>query len=404
MNLNNHPTMNPEEFTDISSREGLIEKVTLFLVLLSVYLIPWGDGFWDGTVRVGATLALGTSLIYFFIKGTQKNYSFFHLVIVLYIAWLVLSLAWTTDYEWGSGIAKTTLQLILMSFMYTLIIDNKKKVEYAYQAYIFGNITGSGIIIYNFVNGIESQYYGRYGIVNIETDTLSIILAMTIPMAAYLATKQNNKVLKSINLLSIPLVFYAIFLTGTRTGSIVGVLGLVYWIFTYRKSSIIIKSFITLVMVASVIAIITFAPKASIDRVLSAGESISSGTLNNRTIIWGGALEQWKKTPIIGTGIGGLGDALNKLNIRYRDAHNSFIHLLTENGIIGLLLYLLIFISLFYYSIHTPFDEKIFLVTLLMCIFLSQQSTHTHFNKFAWFVFTMVAIHSFLYSSKPDKP
>ena len=379
--------------------KGLISKVTLFVTILFIFLMPWGDGLWDGTPRIAATISLGLSAILFLTQGTHKNYSFYHFFLVFYMAWQMLSLTWTSDLPYALPIAKTTIQLLFLAIMFTIVIDTKAKIQYAYQAYVIGNVVGSFIIIYNYIHDIQSFYYGRYGITNIETDTLSVILAVSIPMAAYLASKPSNIILKLINLFAIPIVFYSIFLTGSRTGSIAGALGVFYWIFTYRKSSITTKGLIAVLMISSVVGIAAFSPKFLVDRVFSSGQSIQSGTLNSRTMIWGGALEQWRDVPLQGTGIGGLGDALSKLHIKYRDAHNTYIHILSENGLVGLLFYLLIIISLFYYIIHTPFEESAFLLTLLLTILVSQLATHTQTEKFLWFAFTMIAIHAQKYSN-----
>jgi len=393
-------SMAPELVTDqpLVERSDLVTKITVFLTLAVIFLVPFGDGIWDGLPRVSAILAISFSLILFLLHGTHRNYNFFHFFSVLYIAWQLISLIWTPDFEWGKGMAITTGQLLLLALMVTLVLDSKKKIIYAYQAYVLGNLVGSGIIVSNYLQGIQSPYYNRYGIQNIETDTLSIFLALSIPMAAYLATKHQSKFLKIINMMAIPIVFYAIFLTGTRTGSIVGVLGLLYWLYTHRKASITIKSGISIVLVLSIIAIFSFSPKASVDRIFSSGKSISSGTLNYRTVIWAGSLNQWRKSPIIGTGIGGLGFALSREHIDFRDAHNTFIHNIAEFGVIGLLLYLSMILTILFYILRTPTDEKAFMLTLLMVVVVSQLTTHTHTEKIIWIVFSLLAIHSSRFS------
>jgi hypothetical protein len=60
--------------------------------------------------------------------------------------------------------ALTDVQLVLMIFMFTLVIQTKDNIRMAYQAYVLGNLVGSGIIIYNYLHGIEPPYYNRYGI------------------------------------------------------------------------------------------------------------------------------------------------------------------------------------------------------------------------------------------------
>ncbi len=64
----------------------------------------------------------------------------------------------------GKKIAITSVQLLLLAFLLTLVIDSKKKIIWSYQAYVFGNIAGSSIIMSNYMQGIQSPYYNRYGL------------------------------------------------------------------------------------------------------------------------------------------------------------------------------------------------------------------------------------------------
>ncbi|HIO91396.1 MAG TPA: O-antigen ligase family protein [Leucothrix mucor] len=373
---------------------GVIRVLSLSAVLLFIFLIPWGDGAFDGLPRLGGILAFGATFLYLIVHGSHRYYNSFHFFTIVYGAWILFSVLWSPDQEYGLEKVITNTQLVLMVFMFTLVIQSKKDIDMAYQAYVLGNVVGSGIIIYNYINGIESPYYNRFGIKNIETDQLSVILALAMPMAAYLSTRYKHWLLKLFNVLAMPLVFYAIFLTGTRTGSIVAMLGIFYWVFANRKASVSIKVAIAGVFVIAVIGIASFAPKASVDRILSAGKSISSGTLNYRTVIWSGTIEQWKEDPITGIGTGGLGYGLNHEHISYRSAHNTYLELLAENGAIGLAIYLLMYTALLYYLLQTRIDDKSFLLSLLMVVIISQLTLHTHNNKDTIFVFSMVALHA----------
>jgi O-antigen ligase len=171
-------------------------------------------------------------------------------------------------------------------------------------------------------------------------------------------------------------------------------LGIFYWIFAKRKASITVKAIIAVFFVIAVIGIFTFAPKASVDRILSAGKSISSGTLNYRTVIWSGTIAQWKENPIVGIGTGGLGYGLSQDHISYNAAHNAYLELMAENGAIGLSLYLLMYVALLYYLLQTRLDEKSFLLALLLVVMVSQLTLHTHGRKETIFAFSMVALHA----------
>jgi len=307
---------------------------------------------------------------------------------------VIVSLAWSPDEVLGSELAVTGFQLMLLPFVFTFVIDNRKNLLLAYQSYVTGAVVAFGFIFNNYLHNV-TEFYGRYTIANTDTDLMSYILALAIPMAAYLAKASQNKILIAFNIIAIPTIMYAIFLTGTRTGFIVGMLGIFYWLFTQRKASLKIKLTMFILFFVSIGVVLTFAPKASVDRVLSAGSSIKSGDLNYRTVIWKTSIEEWKNSPIIGAGLGGLYSQLSRKHVNYGWAHNTFIHLLTENGIIGLTLYIMMIISILYFILRAPFEEKIFLLSLLLVMLVSQIALHTHIQKATWFSYSMLFIHAF---------
>lgn len=384
---------------------GIITTGSLFISLFFIFSIPWGNAVWDGLSRIFGLLAFGAVGLAFISGGTRGKFSLFHLAIALLGVWFILSLIWTPDFDRGELLLKTTLQLMLLTLLVTVNIDNNKKnILLFYHSYVLGNLVGSGIIIYNYLNGIESIYYQRYAIPTLDIDGQSIMLTLAIPMAAYLTTQYQNKLIKLFYILVIPTIVFAVFLTGTRTASIVGIIGLLYWLITYRNSSFKVKTSFFIIFIAFMIAAVSLTPKESLDRILSSGQSISSGTLNNRTVIWGASIEQWKQSPIIGNGVGSLEYMLNTKHVEYDSAHSTYIHLLTENGLIGLGLYLLMIISIIYYGLKSPNSEMFFLMALLFTILVSQITQHTHFHKETWFALTMLAVHAYYSHSHYNKP
>ncbi len=382
-----------------TENQGVTHKLALFSLLGFIFLIPWADGIHDGLPRIMGILSFGLSALLLVTRGTHTNYSYYHLFVVLLWTWVIVSLAWTPDDVLGNELAKTVFQLMLLPFVFTFVIDNRKNLLLAYQSYVVGAIVAFGFIFNNYIHNI-TEFYGRYTIANIDTDLMSYILALAIPMAAYLAKAFHHKFMVVFNIVAIPAIMYAIFLTGTRTGFIIGLLGIFYWLFTQRKAALKVKLAMFILFFVSIGVVLTFAPKASVDRVLSAGSSIKSGDLNYRTVIWKTSIEEWKSSPIIGTGVGGLYSLLSKRHVNYGWAHNTFIHLLTENGIIGLTLYVMMIISILYFILRAPFDEKVFLLSLLLVMLVSQIALHTHLQKATWFSYSMLFIHAFSASKR----
>jgi O-antigen ligase len=377
---------------------GIINKAALAVTLLFVFLIPWGDSINDGLTALFGIASFGLIAFVLITEGAHKNFSLYHFFVILLLSWMLISLMWTPKIDYGVEVAKRYFQLMLLPFVFTLILTNKSRLNLSYQAFVLGNFIASSIIIYNFLNGIKSKYYNRFGLENFDPDSLGVMLALSLPAAIYLVTQYENRLLKAFNTLSIPLIAYAIFLTGTRTASMLLIISVAYWLFTYRKSSIRIKTSFFVLFFLSIIMVFSLAPKASIERAFSSGESITKGTLNYRTVIWGAAIEQWKQTPLTGAGLGSLGYILSKEHVNYTGAHNTYIEFLAEYGIIGLLIYLLLLMAILYQILRCPFSEKVFLLSVFFIITISQIVQHSHIQKETWLMLTMLAIHGRIYS------
>ena len=383
---------------------SIIRKIALITVLLYIFLIPWGNAVWDGFIRIFGMGSLGLAIIVVVTHGTHRQYSFFHLFLLMLGSWVMLTLLWTADMDAGKETAATFMQLVFISFVISLIINTKDKMRLAYQSYVLGACLGSGILFYNYINGIESKYWARYSIENYARDWVGIMIALAVPMAAYLTTQYNSVLFKIFNTIAIPVCIYAIFLNATRTASIVAIFGIAYWLFTHRKASIRIKAILLAFFVSSIVGVLAFAPAASVDRIFSSSKSISSGTLNGRTVIWNASFQQWEKSPIIGSGIGSMEQMLRGTHVDFDNAHNTYIQVLMELGIIGLLLHLLTLLSIAYYLQKTPTNDKAYITSLLLVVLVSQITMNTLYDKEVWFALTMLAIHAHIISrySQPN--
>ena len=379
---------------------SFVHRLTWYCLLLMVFLIPWGEGLYDGLARVVAMPTLGLTMVMVVMEGSHRNFSAFNLFALLLAVWYLVGIWWTPDLEWGMEILKTYIMLIMMSFMFTYLINSEYKFRWTYQAYVLGTVTATGIIFNNFLNGVTGPYYNRYTVEHIETDNMAIILALGIPMAVWLYTQYENKLAKLLNVAFIPIIFYGIFLTGTRTGLVTGMIGIMYLAFTQRKASFNLKLIYFGGVISLAVAVVSLAPKASVERIFSLGKSLQSGDLNYREVIWQHSISAWGDNPVLGNGTGSLGNVLNSYHVEFKWAHNSYVQILTENGLIGLCLYLLMLGSLLYYALKCGVETKFFLLTLWITIAVSQLTLHSQNLKEIWFVWSVIAVHGYYFSHK----
>jgi O-antigen ligase len=147
-------------------------------------------------------------------------------------------------------------------------------------------------------------------------------------------------------------LFWAIFLTGSRTGYITLAAAVLCMFFLIRQNKkLIISTIVLLVIFTLPITQEThqFQRIVSAIEVITEGESNRSGsrTVLRRALADRVAYEMFLDSPIFGIGIGKSKDNIILYSQLLSKSHNSYALLLSETGLIGLALYLLYLFKIF---------------------------------------------------------
>tara|TARA_B100001093_G_scaffold84505_1_gene76036 strand:+ start:17 stop:1288 length:1272 start_codon:yes stop_codon:yes gene_type:complete len=202
----------------------------------------------------------------------------------------------------------------------------------------------------------------RYSGLAANINVTSFSLVFKLPILLYLISTVK-KVYKKI-ILSILLIpsLYTVFMLGTR-GAFLGLiicfgLYIIYLIINYKtiKNNLSGLLLIILSVILSVIFNLNSSTKGKnnsvIDRASSISISTTDGSVNQRLRYYKQGLTQFLKTPLLGVGIGNwklISIEYDKEDIKgytvpYH-AHNDFIQILSEQGVIGFVSYLMVFVS-----------------------------------------------------------
>ena len=167
-------------------------------------------------------------------------------------------------------------------------------------------------------------------------------IGITICFVEFLFTPSKRK--RITNLIFILIAYYSIFLTGKRSVvlTIPTVLIIIYFVFARKQMNVRTLLFTLLLLFAAL-----FAMPIIYDWVINV---LSRGTghgiqLTQRGEFWALAFEMFKENPITGLGLNSFDVRFNLSGLRpiyydFAGAHNSYIQLLGETGIIGTLLFL----------------------------------------------------------------
>ena len=159
-------------------------------------------------------------------------------------------------------------------------------------------------------------------------------LAFEKAYAEFVAQRSYKYVIQSI------LVMIALMMTGKRTLFIIPIVALLIYVMLFSKNNKFIKlAGVGLGISAFIIIAYTIIPEASliIDRIINSGGDVLSGREN----FWNYAMDMFHQNPFFGRGFMSFNDFVFNQGFRYYgerwnyQAHNVYIQLLGETGIIG---------------------------------------------------------------------
>jgi len=137
-----------------------------------------------------------------------------------------------------------------------------------------------------------------------------------------------------------------------------------------------------------------FIPETSFARLATIKEEIEQGGLNRRMEIWYSGLEVFQEEPCHGIGAGAFKAALGRLVGWRTVAHNTFVSVLVEQGIVGLTLFLAILWTLIWGgNLLGPPERRLWLfVGMTWCVGVMTLTWEAH--KVTWLLFGLLLASS----------
>ena len=227
----------------------------------------------------------------------------------------------------------------------------------------------------------------RYVAGDFDPNDLAMTLTLAVPMAWYLGTVFQNRVLRLFCRAYLPFGLLAVGLTGSRGGMLTAGVALMIVPLSMTKLTPgrLIAAMITLAITATVAA--TYVPEKVVERLATTSSDISRLSFGGRFKFWVAGLEAFTHKPLMGYGTGGFVRAIYPiLGSVSLVAHNSFISLLVEEGIVGLLLYLTMMLAVLGAVLRLPKFDRRFALLLLATLFVAMSPLTWEDRKPVWFI------------------
>ncbi len=159
-----------------------------------------------------------------------------------------------------------------------------------------------------------------------------------------------------------PAAFAAVLLTGSRGSLLLTSLVLLFVLLTLNRLRHLSRAIVITSIACGAFVLPMVIPQTSFQRLATIGKSIAEGDLGGRVEAWREALAVHDAHPLLGVGSG----AYRTAAVRTKTvAHNVYLSVLAELGLVGLLLFSIILAVCFRQTLRMPRVALMFWVTVL---------------------------------------
>jgi len=359
--------------------------IAYLALCLFVFAVPWEGVFQlvPGIAiisrvagGVAVLLVLGSVLL----GGRWRRWHGFHVAAVLFVLWagmglLIVNVSEVPPKFW------TYLQLVLMLLITWEAARTESRVRGLMLAYVLGcYVSAIGTVM---VYRSQAGALRRFSAGGVDANDLANTLALALPMAWYLALRYRKPLWVWVCRAYLPLGLVAIGLNGSRGGmlSTLVAMMIVPLTMTHLTPARLAAAVVTL-GTAGALAI-AYVPSTIYERFATTTSEVEAGDLHGRVEIWMAGVRAFSQRPLVGYGAGGFKGAAAQWGFR-RVAHNSYLAVLVEQGIIGFALYALMVLAVVREAFRLPRLERRFALVLLATMAIAMLPLSWEDRKAIW--------------------
>jgi O-antigen ligase len=224
------------------------------------------------------------------------------------------------------------------------------------HAFVLGTFIAGLDTIYQFVRQNEAHYQ-RYAGAGANPDDLGLMAALSVPIA-YCFFIQSRGRIRWLYAAQITMAGTTILLSATRGAALAVAVALSIVPITAARLTFRQTVGISLTAVLIVATGISVAPESSLERLATIPEELAGGDLSGRTSIWAAGVELFREHPFIGVGAGAYRHAVREILIVGEVAHNTFLSIVVELGVVGLAIFCGLLGILFISATELPWLPK----------------------------------------------
>ncbi|MGB2900717.1 MAG: O-antigen ligase family protein [Candidatus Acidiferrum sp.] len=378
-----------------------LSKLAFASLWLLVFAMPWEDAItisdFGTSVRLIGMVTVGLGVLAVIERGKVRRPAPGHIVMALFVLLAALSYLWSLYPEGTLVQAFSYIQLFAMVWLIWELAPRVREQMRLMQAYVLGTFVSGIDTLYSFLSHQESVYQ-RYAGARLDANDLGLIMALSIPMSYYLLI-ENQGWMAWIYRVQLILAGTTILLTASRGATLATLVALAIVPLTQARLTGRQRIAVLLTVSLLVYGALLFVPSSSWERLSTLPSEFTQGTLTGRTIIWKAGWEIFRVHPFLGIGANAFRPIVSRvlaepIRLDERDpappAHNTFLSVLVEQGVIGFVLFCALLGVLALSLRAMPrFQQRLWIVSLAVWV-VGVSSLTWEMRKPTWFFFGLL--------------
>jgi O-antigen ligase len=378
---------------------ALVLLMTATLPLESAYSVPGGGSL----SRLFGLLAAASWVLTVIVTGRLREPQPAHVAALVFVLWNACSLLWTVDARASEGRVLTYVQLVgLMLVLWDTVTTMTALTRVLLADLVGCYVAAVSLIVGYAVHGSSAVVHGRVTVGSFNPNDAGLILALGLPIAAYFVDNPplsgRARALSRFGAASyLPLGGFAILGTGSRAAVLAALASLCYvgYLLARRSTAYLVTGLSA--AGATTLAVLPFLPSGALLRLLTTGQDLGQGNLNERQLVWPEALRLIHEHPLLGVGSGAFRTAAVGVN---KVGHNFVLALLAELGVLGLVLFSAVLVLAFLSARRAPAGLPALWFTLSAAWMAAALLHNWEYRKLTWVILgLMVASRSL----RPEK-
>jgi O-antigen ligase len=366
-----------------------MSSVAYAALWIFVFTMPWD---WMAAVpgvavipRVTGGIALGLTVLAVVISGRLRRWHGLHLAALLFWIWAGIELFL---FHYGERLPYkfwTYGQLILLLWIVWEVAPSEQRIRGLMTACVLGAYVAAFETIRLYRR--EAKALERFAAGGADGNDLAMVLALGLPMAWYLGMTYRQPILRWACRLYLPAAVVTVGLTGSRGGMLATTVALLIVPLSMTRLSPKRLGTAMVVLGAAGALAIAYTPETLIERLATTRVEVEGGRFGGRGKLWRAGLAVFPEHPVFGFGTGHFRTAITpRLGPASQVAHNSYLSVLVEQGIVGFVLYMAMFAAVLLSILRMPLLERRFALVLLATLGIAMFPLTWEDRRALWFV------------------